>query len=398
MAIATDIRVLAVEETKGQGVLGKLVRNSSLALVGQVGFGTEAITIAQESNPDVILVSLEEPVTRSLRTIEVLSATMPNRDIIAVAPSTDRELTRKAVRAGARDYLTAPVSRDDLARTVRAVFEAGQKRRQLGDTDSRVTLPTGQLIVVFGVKGGVGKTTMAVNIATAMSEDAKERVALVDLEVQLGDVALMLDLIPEHHVADAAANADHLEPEYVQSLVSVDASGVRVLPAPTNPEESTDITGPQVTKILDALVRTFDYVVVDTSPSLSELNLAAIERATTTLIVTAPELSSIKRTKIALNLLLKTWNYPEERIKLIVNSTAPGSGMLTSDIESALGRPVYWTIPYDSAVVDATKVGRPCVESRPSTRYSRCTLDLSRALCGIQRPPRGIFGAFRSRS
>ena len=136
MAVTTEIRVLAIEETKGQGVLGKLIRNSSLALVGQVGFGTEAITTAQDSNPDVILVSLEEPVTRSLRTIELLSATMPNRDIIAVAPTADRDLTRKAVRAGARDYLTAPISRDDLSRAVVAVYEAGQKRRHCPDHHS----------------------------------------------------------------------------------------------------------------------------------------------------------------------------------------------------------------------------------------------------------------------
>src|ERR1700674_2371452 len=234
MAVATEIRILAIEETKGNGVLGKLLRNTSLTLVGQAGFGTEAIAMAQDLNPDVILVSLEEPVTRSLRTIEILSATMPHRAIIAIAPTANADLTRKAVRAGARDYLTAPLGRDELSRAVQAVYDAGRKREHLGNADVAQVLPTGQLIVVFGVKGGVGKTTLAVNLATALSIDAKERVALVDLEVQMGDVALLLDLIPEHHVGDAAANADHLEPEYMQSLVTIDRSGVRVLPAPTN--------------------------------------------------------------------------------------------------------------------------------------------------------------------
>lgn len=390
-----EIRVLAIDEMKGSGSLGKQIRGPSLTVLGEAGYGAEAITATQEADPDILMVSLVEPLARALRTIEVLHATFPNKGIIAVATSADDDTTRKAVRAGARDYLTIPFGRDDVERAVVAVFEAETKRQELSTPENRLTIAKGEIIVVFGAKGGIGKTTLAVNLATAVERETRLHVVLVDLDMQMGDIALMLNVAPEHNISDAAANADRLEPEFVQSLVFPDASGVRVLTAVTNPEDSEGITADQVGKILDALVRTFDYVIVDTSPSLNDVNVAAMERATVTLLLTSSELSSIKRTKITLDVLRNGLHYPEERIKLIVNSPSPQRGIPTNEIEATLGFPVFWHVPFDSAVSESVKAGRPVIETKPGGLYSKTTVSLVRGILGIRTPKRGLFGLFR---
>jgi pilus assembly protein CpaE len=389
--MTSDIRVLLIEETKERGTLGKLLAGGSVVVSAEAGYGPEAVSAAQSSQPDVIVIALDEPVARPLRTVEILTVAAAGAGIVVVSSTGDRDVMHKAVRAGARDYLVKPVGRDDLQRAVQEVHEAEQKRRRMGEPAHRDALHTGDLFVLFGAKGGIGKTTLSVNLATAIANETKQRVALVDLDVQMGDVALMLNVVPERSIADAATNADRLEAEFLESLVYPDSSGVRVLAAPLSPEDSVDITSTQIGQVIDTLTHTFDYVVVDTSPTLNDLNLVAIEKATLTLVITAPELPSIKRTKISLNLLLKTWNYQEERVKLVVNHPYPQNGLLPRDIESTLDYPIFWKLPYDPSVGHAIKTGRPVVELDPRSRYSRNVVELARGLCGLTVPQIGLF-------
>ena len=390
--MASEIRVLLIEEGKNRAELSRLLRGDAIAVVGEAGFGTESVTIAQEVKPDVIVLSLEEPIARPLRTLEILNVALSSVGIVAVSSLADREVMRKAMRTGARDFLTKPVSAEELQRAVTAVYEAEQKKQTLSEPGQQSGLGTGDLLVLFGGKGGIGKTTLAVNLATAIAIESKQRVAIVDLDVQMGDIALMLSVVPERSVVDAAFSADRLEPEFLQSLLYTDRTGIRVLPAPAAPEESAEITAAQIGQVLDALMRTFDYVVVDTAPALNDINLTALQKATLILLLTTPELPSLKRTKISLGLLLRAWNFPEERIKLIVNYPYTHNGVMLSDMESTLDYPIFWKIPYDATVAESVKQGRPCVEARPNARFSRNLIELARAICGLNQPSRGLLG------
>ncbi len=390
--MASEIRVLLIEEGKNRAELSRLLRGDAISVVAEAGFGTESVTIAQEVKPDVIVLSLEEPIARPLRTLEILNVALPLVGIVAVSSLADREVMRKAMRTGARDFLTKPVSAEELQRAVTAVYEAEQKKQTLSEPGQQSGLGTGDLLVLFGGKGGIGKTTLAVNLATAIAFESKQRVAIVDLDVQMGDIALMLSVVPERSVVDAAFSADRLEPEFLQSLLYTDRTGIRVLPAPAAPEESAEITAAQIGQVLDALMRTFDYVVVDTAPALNDINLTALQKATLILLLTTPELPSLKRTKISLGLLLRAWNFPEERIKLVVNYPYTHNGVMLSDMESTLDYPIFWKIPYDVTVAESVKQGRPCVEARPNARFSRNMTELARAICGLNQPSRGLLG------
>jgi pilus assembly protein CpaE len=393
--MASEIRVVLVEEAKDRTDLRKLLSGESISLVAEAGFGTEAITVTQQAKPDVVVLSLEEPIARPLRTIETLFLASPNVGVIVVSTLSDRDVMRKAMRAGARDYVVRPVGPGEVERAVEAVHQAELRKQQMkpGERDS---LNRGDIFVVFGAKGGIGKTTLSVNLATAIAKETNQRVALIDLDIQMGDVALVLSLMPERSVADAAFEAERLDPEYLQTLLYADRSGVRVLPSPAKPEESADVNATQVGLVLEALARTFDYVVVDTSPTLNDLNITALERATMILLLTTPELPSLKRTKISLDLMLKIWNYPEDRIKLVMNYPASHNGVGIGDVASTLEYPVFWKVPYDNAVSESIKNGRPLVEARPNAKFSRNVTDLARAICGLQQKAGvGLFGLGR---
>lgn len=393
--MANDVRILLVEEAQGRADLRRLLGGQSFSLVAEAGFGTEAVTVAQESRPDVVVLSLEEPIARPLRTIELLSVALPSVGIVVVSSESDREVMRKAMRAGARDYLNKPVGAGELGRAILAVHETGQKKQSLSEPEHQSALHTGELLVLFGAKGGIGKTTLSVNLAAAIAAETKQRVALVDLDLQMGDVALLLGVMPESSIVDAAESAERLEPELLQSLLHADRSGLRVLAAPTTPEASDGLTASQIGKVLDALVRTFDYVVVDTSPILNEINVTALEKATLTLLVSTPELPALKRTKIALGLLLKEWNFAEDRVKLVMNYPYSHNGVLLSDVESTLDYPIFWKVPYDAAVAESVKAGRPCIETKQNARFSRNVVDLARSVCGLNQRSGGLFGLFR---
>lgn len=396
--MASDIGILLIDEAKQRGNLARFFGNGPFQLIGEAGYGTEAVTIARECRPDVIVLNLEEPVARSLRTVEILNLAVPDAGIIVTSTLTDRDVMRKAMRAGARDYVFRPAGREDLQRAVISVYEAAQKKHGLSESHDQSVFQTGEVVVLYGAKGGIGKTTLAVNLAFALAAETKQRVALVDLDVQMGDIALMLSIFPERNIVDAAVNADQLEPDFLQSLVFTDLSGVRVLAAPTTPEDSVTITEGQVGLILAALSQTFDYTIVDTSPVLNDINVTALEKATLILQVTTSELPSLKRTKISLGLLLKAWSFSEDRVKLIVNHPYAHAELASHDVESALDYPVFWTIPHDPSVAHSVKVGRPCVESKPGARFSRNVTDFARMLAGVKvaQPRRGLMGLLRA--
>ncbi len=395
--MAREIRLLLVEEGRARADLRRLLTDPSLALVGEAGYGTEAVTVARDCAPHVIVIGFAEPVARPLRTIEALTLAYPNVGIVVVSSLGDREAMRKAMRAGARDFLVRPVEAAELARAIQGVYEAVQRQQALSSPEQQQSLQRGDIFAVFGPKGGIGKTTIAVNLATAIAQESKQRVALVDLDLQMGDVALFLSLAPERSVADVVGLNAPLDPEVVQSLLATDRSGLRVLPAPARPDEGTDLDAARVGQVLEGLARTFDYTVVDTSNIISDLTLAVFEQATLIFLLTAPELPSLKRTKITLDLLLRVWHFPEERIKLVINYPHAPNGLLLSDLENALDYPIFWKVPYDPTVVEAVKAGRPCVEFRQGARFSRNMVELARTICGLQTGSGGLLGGLFGR-
>lgn len=390
-----DIRILLVEEPEARGDLRKLAAAAQLNMVGEAGHGPEAVTIANQLQPDVVVIGMEEPVARPLKSIEGLVLSQPGILIVAISSLGGRDHMRKAMQAGARDYLVKPVRPRDLHRAVVNLTET-ELRRQAALESSGKSLHQGEVISVFGVKGGIGKTSLSVNLATAIAAQTKQRVGLLDLDMQLGDVAVMLNFLPERTIMDAAESVDRLEPELLQSLTWHDPSGVSVLAAPLRPEDADEITSEQVSRIVEVMAQTYDYVVVDTPPLISSQVGAILDRSTLVLLLTTQELLSLRRTKIAIQ-MMRHWNYSEDKVKLVINYAYHVNGVMSSDIESTLEYPIFWKVPNDPTVSTAARKGRPFVESFPKASVSKNVVDLARIVCGLKKRNSGLIGRLWSR-
>lgn len=368
-----------------------------LEVVGDAGLGPVALTWARTLNPDLVVVVMDEPITRPLTTIQTLAQGGPPWTIVAVTHQADREIFRKAVLAGATDVLlrTAPPAelRDALVHARRADYT----RRNTPAADAAA--PAGTIITVAGVKGGIGKTTVATNLAVSLAHETSGSVAIVDLDLPFGDVALMLDVHPERDVMNALEEAILNDPDRLQAQLLRGPEGVYVLAAPS-PEradgsEGEQIDGRQVAELLKRLASLHDFVVVDTPPGITEVTAAALDTAALALLVTTPEAPCVRRTQACLQ-VLKKHDFPMDKVQVLLNRAESRTGVNEAEAEALLGRPVVWRVYNDFAAMKAAAYGQPVVLAQPGAALSTSIRAIARQLGGLPPEPQRRNGWLRS--
>ncbi len=396
--MAAPIKIQLVDDVADSRVtLKRLLSAGGFAVAGEAGTGAEAVALVRETSPDVILVSLEEPVTRPLKSIEALTIAAADTPVIVVSSLTDKEYLRRAMVAGARDFIGHPLTQDELGKTITSVVESDRKRRALSQ-DVLENGQRGDVIAFFSGKGGVGKSTLATNLAVAMAVEAKQkqRIAIVDFDFLLGDVAIMLDVTPERTLADLVPLIDKLDPELLRSFLHVHSSGVKVLCAPMRVEDSEVLTPDRVRRILDVLARTFDYVVVDLPRSFDDRVVTALDMANLVLLVTNYDVPSLKSTKVCLD-TLRGWRYSEDKLKLVINHATRTNGYGPGEAERALDYPVFWKVPSDFAVAGTSNHGKPFAQGQPTTKIAQNLTGLGATLMGASSQSRGLLSRLLER-
>jgi pilus assembly protein CpaE len=377
--------------------LKRLLVGGGFAVAGEAGTGTEAVGLVREARPDVIVVSLEEPVARALKSIEALAIAAPDVPAVVVSSLADKEYLRRAMVAGARDFVGHPLTQDELAKTISTVVEVERKRRALSN-DVLENGQRGELISVFAGKGGVGKTTLATNLAVAMAVETKQKqkVAIVDFDLLLGDVAIMLDVTPERTVSDLVPLIDKLDPELLRSFLHVHSSGVKVLCAPTRVEDGEQLNPERVRRILDVLARTFDYVIVDLPRAFDDRVVTALDMSNLVLLVANYDVPCLKSTRVVLD-TLRSWRYSEEKLKLVINHANRTNGFAPGEAEGALDYPVYWKVPSDYAVAGSSNHGKPFVQGQPAAKIAQNLAAFGGTLMGAHTPGKGLLSRLLER-
>lgn len=237
----------------------------------------------------------------------------------------------------------------------------------------------GSVIAVTSPKGGVGKTTVATNLAVALAREPDQRVALVDLDLQFGDVATALGLPHRHSVVDALSKAAARDSFVLGTFLAQHSSGVAVLAAPASPVAADHLDPARVGHLLRQLIADYDYIVVDTSPGMDEAALAAVEQASAIVAITGLDVPSTRGLRTSLDMLRELHLEPPVRA-IVVNQIAPRAGMTVTDVEHVLGLPVDAVIPSRKAVAFATNRGVAVVEAAPRDPASRAVRGLARRL------------------
>lgn len=369
------------QDAQGRYEVKQLVKQAQLGFAGEAGFGTQAVSLATETKPDVIFCAMSTPPDRSLRTIESLLDVLPETPVIAYAQKEDVEAVRQTMLAGARDFLLIPATPNRLLESVRSVLESEERKRLRLSGQSKGLGPKGLVVSVFGAKGGVGKTTIATNLGVALASSFGQSVAIIDADNSFGDVAASLELRPDAGIVDLVKDLESIDRDRLPGYLARHSSGLSVLCAPRQSLRWREVTPDRLRRAIEILARQFDIVLIDTASNLSDLSLAVLDAAGMVLWVTSSDFSSINNSLLGLE-ALQQMQYPDARIRLILNVTSSDDTVRPSKIEEVLKRTFFWTVPYDKQVRAGAQIGNPAVLSAPDSVGSRAITALAQAMTG----------------
>jgi pilus assembly protein CpaE len=389
------IRVVIVDDiVETRDHLAKLLSfEPDITVSGSVGSGQEALNLATQTPVDVLLLDINMPGMDGIATAEQLSLRVPTAAIIMMSVQGEPDYLRRAMLAGAREFLVKPFSSDELAASIRNVHE--RERQKLdrvasarpaaltnGHAEPAQAL-NGQVVTFFSPKGGVGRTTLAVNFAVAAKAELGKKVALVDGGLQFGDVGVLLNLNPKNQsIADVAREMASGDIETLDTTLVDHSTGVRVLMAPPSPEMAELISPDHVSKIIAELRRTHDLVVVDCSPVLQDVTLAFLDQSDVVLTVLTLEITNIKNIRQFLA-LADQLGYPDGKVQLLLNRADSGYGIRLHDVESSIGRKISHSVVSDGrTVVYALNRGVPFVVAARQTRVSEDVARLAKTIVG----------------
>ncbi len=388
------IKVLIVDDIPDvRDNLRKLLAfEPDIEVVGAAGTGREAIQIATEMRPDVVLMDINMPDMDGITATKAISTAVRTAAVVIVSVQSEPGYLRQAMLAGARDFLTKPIASEELYTTIRRVYERNEPVRQQeaqmamartikGDVPKKAIVPiqaAGHIIVVYSPQGGVGTTTVATNIASALMRP-DTRVLLVDCALQFGDVDAFLNLQSAANISKLTQSVGDLDADVVENVVVTHGSGLKVLTAPSHPEQAYDITSGDIKELVQLLGTLYDYVVIDTPTQYDDLTLKLFEVAERIVLVATPTIPAIRNARKMLDILdtLERPSRLSEKVLFVLNRVVNekdrgrGTVPLTS-IENHLKRKVVASIPQDDrAVLTSVNQGVPLVAKLKSRSPGR---------------------------
>lgn len=363
-----SIRVIIVDDIKNtrESIRRILSLDSDFEVVGEADCGSEAIHLIELLRPDIALMDISMPGIDGIKTAELLSFRAPNTSVIMMSVENNSEHMTKAMLAGAKAYIIKPFTGTELTSTILNVYHKEARKREIVNSPS-TPLPSdnessAKIISIFSTKGGVGKTTAAVNLAVELRKSISAKVLLIDLNLQFGDIASFLNLVPKRTITDLAQTSS-IKEEDIRFHILTHSSGVEILAASTRPEYAELVTPEHVEEILEELKPHYDFIICDNSSRFDDISLSSLERADQIWIIVGMDIPAIKNTKLSLEVLYSL-EYTQ-KVKLILNKYDKRIGIGIKEIESSLGMKVNYIIPYEEQLTTVLNKGIPFVETYP---------------------------------
>lgn len=333
--------------------------------------------VVAQTNPDIGLVAIDSDPTKAMELVERLTTSSPDCAILVVSSSNDGNMILQALRAGAKEFLTHPVRIEDLLAALGRISERrtgnGGQNRMRGS----------QVIAVAGAIGGVGTTSLATNLGCILAQDPQNSVALVDLDLCLGDADVFLDTIPDYTLVDVAQNITRLDFTLLKRSLTKHSSGLYLLPRPVQLEDIALIKPDDLQRVIGLMKATFTHLVLDLSKGYTPLDLVALEMADQILLVTQLDLPCL-RNVVRLMMSFGNMDNLADKVKIIVNRVGLDSGQITlKKAEETIGKEIFWQLPNDyRTMIEARNNGVPLIESAPKTAVTQSIIALANSLTG----------------
>jgi pilus assembly protein CpaE len=342
-------------------------------VVGESVDPPQSMAIVRQVKPSVIILNLNTAMDELMGLVEKITQTVPGTTVFVTASDKSPETIIRAMRSGAREFFSQPISKDEL-------MEAFTKVR-LSDHRANEGVSGGKVVSVFGMKGGVGTTTIATNLAINLNGEAKKKVILIDLNLQLGNAPLFLNMKPKYSIVDITGNIEDMDPVTLKGILPKHSSGMYLLAGPPHPEQSELVRESHLDHILKFLRSMFDFIIIDTTNILGELTLRALDESDIILAVFTDDLAAVFNTRQCLD-IFQRMGYSEHKVRLVMNRGVSNRGIPREDVEKSIKYKVFWNIPNEKypTVLSSLNQGIPISIYKPRSKLSASFRDLAEHL------------------
>ncbi|MEA4815938.1 MAG: AAA family ATPase [Lachnospiraceae bacterium] len=355
----------------------QIINDEEIDVIGDSSGGSNSLDYIENTSPDIVIMSMTSGDMDVLSLAERIIQYKPRSFVILLFDKINVELLKKALDVGAHNVIEFPTSQKEFAEYIKSVYNSESQRIQ-SLTESQSIAWNSKVITVFGSKGGLGKTTIATNLAIKLAE-ARKKVALVDLDLQFGDVHIFLDIEPKDTIAELVQEVFAPNIDSVRSYMTIHSTGVHVLCAPKSPEYAEVVSADRIQSLLRIMRSYYDYVIIDTPPMFNDTTITAIEASSTILFVTGLDISILKNSKLSMTLLdsLKQ----KDKVSVIINRAVEINTITIADVQRIIDAPILSTIPSDYMVaVSALNRGVPFVIGAPNCKLSQAISDIANIL------------------
>jgi pilus assembly protein CpaE len=396
MSDGDKIRVMIVDDiidTRDQ--LEKLLYfEKDIEVIAKASNGREAVALAKQHKPDVVLMDINMPDMDGIAATEAIMTQDPSIQVIIMSVQGETDYLRRAMLAGAREFLTKPISADDLYKSIRHVHRLAATRPapRAATADGGPAAggagggSQGQLIAVFSPKGGVGSSSIAANLAVAIRQITNKKVVLVDGNVIFGALSVILNLVSNKTIVDLAERVGDMDADLLNDVLATHTSQVKVLLAPPDPQRGELVTADHIRAILELMRREYEYVVVDTQSSFGDRTLAVLDVATRIVTLMTLEMTTIHNITRFLE-IADLLEYPQEKVMLVLNKANSRMGMKVSNVEEFIKRKITAqildTALSDNAMPMSVNQGVPLVISKPTHQTAKDIVNLARELTSV---------------
>ena len=350
------------------------LRNRIEGILGKVG--DFVIQEGGRNRPELLILELGRDIDKEFGLIDSLLSSGSVNEIFLLSSNTEQDVLLRALRSGAKEFFPLPVKENEVMQALEKF-----KKRKRSAAISSEPAKAGRIITVVGSKGGVGTTTLAVNLAVALMKRKSQSVALMDLNTVFGDIPVFMALKSSHHLGEIASNIDRLDPAFLTDHMSKHSTGVHVLPSQSYLNGNRPITPEGIDTLIDLMQRMYDILVIDSGQSLSQTSLRAIEASDDVLLVSTLSLPCLSNANKILHSFRNIGFTSEERVKIVVNRYMKKSSLSLEDAERSAGLKVFWTIPNDyQTTMSAINSGRTLSQIASKAAVTKCIEDLAERL------------------
>lgn len=362
----TRIAIVDPNDTSRSIIKSMLLEIETLWLEAECARYEFFIDVATQTKPEVALINLDSDAESGLELVSNLTQNVPECSVLVMSSSQEGRLILQAMRNGAKEFLAAPLVVEDFLSALNRI------KKTSSGAESGSGPKSSQIITVAGVSGGIGCTSIAVNLACSLAKNPQNSVALVDLDLALGDADVWLDIIPDYTIQDVAENITRLDYSLLKRSLTKHSSGLFLLPRPSQMEPEAIMNPEELKRVLALLKVTFSHVVIDVSKNYSELDRMAISQSDTLLLCTQLDLPSLRN----IVRLLQFFDLHEEiakNIEVVVNRVGlPESQISLNKAFDTIDREIKWQIPNDYAtMIDARNNGVPLIEQSPRAKLTK---------------------------